>query len=235
MSADFTTTRWTLVRQATGHSPEGQAALSDLCATYYEPVVSFLRRSGRPDDAAREATHAFFADLLAKPALGGAEPGRGKFRSYLLGALKHHLAHATERESRQKRGGGLQVVSIDAAGSERADTSSGLEVPDLRLPPDREFDRHWAQHVVQRALAAVAAEWPPDEFQVLRPFLSGEAAHGDLAALAASRGENPDSLRKTLSRLRQSFRQCVKAEVTPTLDNGTSVDEEMQALLEALS
>lgn len=106
MTSAFHTTRWTLVRHATGHSAEGRAALSELCAGYYEPVVAFLRRSGRGEDDAREVAHAFFAEVLERTALGGAEPGRGRFRSYLLGALKHHLAHARERAARQKRGSG---------------------------------------------------------------------------------------------------------------------------------
>ena len=110
MSSDaFHTTRWTLVRHATGHSVEGRQALSELCAAYYEPVVAFLR-SGRDTDAAREIAHEFFAHLLEKPNLGGAEPGRGRFRNYLLGALKHHLSHRREREGCQKRGGGAEMT-----------------------------------------------------------------------------------------------------------------------------
>src|SRR6478609_9366155 len=89
----FHTTRWRLVRHATGQSLEGRKALNELCAAYYEPVVAFLRRDGRDAEAARETAHDFFQRLLEAPNLGGAEPGRGRFRSYLLGALKHHLGH----------------------------------------------------------------------------------------------------------------------------------------------
>ena len=106
MSPDaFHTTRWTLVRHATGHSAEGQQALSELCAAYYEPIVAFLRRSGRDADAAREMAHEFFAHVLEKPNLDGAEPGRGRFRSYLLGALKHHLSQSarTRRPAKARR------------------------------------------------------------------------------------------------------------------------------------
>ena len=129
----FHTTRWTLVRHATGQSPEGRKALNELCAAYYEPVVAFLRRDGRDADAARETAHDFFQRLLEAPNLGGAEPGRGRFRSYLLGALKHHLGHQREKTLRQKRGAGAETIPI-APGT---DTSPGFDVGDPQaLPPD---------------------------------------------------------------------------------------------------
>lgn len=97
----FHTTRWTLERQTRGTSPEARAALSELCAAYYAPVVAFLRREGRDDDAARELAHGFFARVLADDALGEAERGRGRFRSYLLGAVKHFLANARRDAARE--------------------------------------------------------------------------------------------------------------------------------------
>jgi DNA-directed RNA polymerase specialized sigma24 family protein len=232
MSDAFHTTRWTLVRHATGHSAEGQAALSELCEAYYAPVVAFLRRSGRDEDAAREAAHAFFAEVLARPSLGGAEPGRGRFRSYLLGALKHHLAHARKRDSRQKRGDGAATIPL-APGT---DTSPGVDAADTALPPDREFDRQWALHILHRAMEALAAEAEnPADFAALRPFIAGEGAHGALHALAETRGIPAATLRANVTRLRQRFRHHVKAQIAPTLDDPASVETEMAALLAALA
>lgn len=232
----FVSTRWTLVERARGDSAEGRGALSELCADYYEPVVAFLRRTGRDADDAREAAHAFFAALLERPALGGAEPGRGRFRSYLLGALKHFLGHLREHEAREKRGGGREMLPLDAG----TDTSPGLDPADARaLPPDREFDRQWAQHVVRAALGAVEAEWiatgEAAEFSRLKPHLNGDAAHGALGTLARERGENEATLRSTLHRLRRSFRRAVKTQLAPTLASPDDVEDEMRALFLALS
>ncbi len=232
----FVLTRWTLVERTRGASPEARQALSELCAAYYEPVVAFLRREGRATDAARELAHGFFEAILEKPTLGGAEPGQGRFRSYLLGALKHHLSHRREREARQKRGGGAEMVALDAG----TDTSPGIDPGDVQaLPPDREFDRQWALHVLRRATDALAAEWfdagKADEFSALHPFIGGESAHGDLTVLAASRSESAATLRKTVSRMRQRFRQHVKAEIAPTLSDSATADNEMRDLLAALS
>ena len=231
MTSSFHTTHWTLVRHATGHSEEGRTALSELCAAYYEPVVAFLRRSGREADAAREVAHEFFAAVLAKPAFAGAEPGHGRFRSYLLGALKHHLAHARERAARQKRGGDVQHIALETG----TDTSPGVDAADEQsLPPDREFDRQWALHILQRATESLAAEYPAAEFAQLQPFIAGED-HGKLAALAESRGESAATLRKTVSRMRQRFRHHVKAHIAPTLDEARDADAEMRELLTALA
>src|SRR4029434_1612939 len=99
-------TRWTLVERTRVDSPEARTALSELCGAYYAPVVAFLRRSGREEDAAREQAHEFFAHVLERDPFGGATRERGRFRSYLLGALKHFLAREHERAERLKRGGG---------------------------------------------------------------------------------------------------------------------------------
>ena len=135
-NSGFASTRWTLIERTRGDSPEARAALSELCAAYYAPVVAFLHRSGREEDAAREQAHGFFAHLLERDALGGAERERGRFRSYLLGALKHFLAREHERAQRRKRGGGSVAVPLDAG----TDTSPGLILAEAHaLPPDAFF------------------------------------------------------------------------------------------------
>src|SRR5437762_11375896 len=98
--AGFIQTRWTLVLQARGDSPEAKAALSDLCAAYYAPVFAFIRRNAPDEDSARDLTQEFFARLLARPGLDGLDPQRGRFRSYLLGAVKHFLADIRDRAER---------------------------------------------------------------------------------------------------------------------------------------
>jgi DNA-directed RNA polymerase specialized sigma24 family protein len=232
----FHTTRWTLVRHATGHSAAGQQALSELCEAYYEPVVAFLGRSGRDAEAAREVAHEFFAQLLEKPNLGGAEPGRGRFRSYLLGALKHHLSRRREQAARQKRGGAAETIPLDAG----TDTSPGVDPGDSQtLPPDREFDRQWALHTLRRATDGLETEWreagKADDFSALHPFIASEPEPGALASLAATRDESPATLRKTLSRMRQRFRHHVRSQLAPTLAERADLDDEMRALLAALS
>src|SRR5262245_60623986 len=109
---DFRTTRWTQVSRAKVDSPEGRRALAELCHAYYEPVLAFLRCELCDADAARESTHEFFAEVLGGGAISHAEPERGRFRSYLLGAVKHFLSHRREALRRLKRGGGVENISL---------------------------------------------------------------------------------------------------------------------------
>src|SRR6187455_1111800 len=111
MTIAFHPTQWTLVLRSRGDSAEAKAALSDLCAAYYAPVVAFLRRDGGDDDAAREMAHAFFAALL-KGGVGAPDKERGKFRSYLLGALKHFVSKQRTAAAAEKRGAGAVQVPL---------------------------------------------------------------------------------------------------------------------------
>src|SRR6187551_1523698 len=109
----FPETRWSNIVRARGREPEARVALSDLSAAYYEPVFVFLRSEGRSEDEARELAHEFFAKLLAGAGVDGAEPERGKFRTFLLGAVKHFLAAHRQYEARGKRGGGITPEPLD--------------------------------------------------------------------------------------------------------------------------
>lgn len=168
---NFCTTRWTLVLRSRGDAVESRAALGELCETYWTPVFRFLRREGRGEDESRELTQEFFARLLAGGSLEKAEPEKGRFRSYLLGALKHFLADRRRSEGREKRGGGAVIESIEAAGTE---TSPGLQIPDpIGTIPDAYFDREWALSVMDRALKAVQATFAESgkgkQFEILKP------------------------------------------------------------------
>jgi len=228
---DFRTTRWTQVSRAKADSPVGRRALGELCNAYYEPVAAFLRYELRDADAARELAHDFFAHMLAGGAIARAEQERGRFRSYLLGAVKHFLSHQREAQRRLKRGGGAENLSLNE--------TEACSVPDAGvLSPDAAFDRQWALTVVARALEALrrecVAEGRVDFFQQLKPWLTGEAARGDQAALAASCGMNANALKVAVHRLKRRFRQLLKAEVAGTLDDPGLVEAEMRALFAAL-
>jgi RNA polymerase sigma-70 factor (ECF subfamily) len=231
---DFRTTRWTQVSRAKGDSPEGHRALAELCDAYYEPVAAFLACQLREKDAARELAHEFFAHVLAGGAIVHAERARGRFRSYLLGAVKHFLSHHREAARRLKRGGGQEIVSLH-----EAETGDARSVPDASvLSPDAAFDRQWALTVVARTLEALrqecAAEGRSSFFEKVKPWLTGEAARGDQAALAASCGLNANSLKVAVHRLKRRFRELLKAEVAGTLNHAGQVEGEMRALFAAL-
>lgn len=237
-SAAFAPTRWTLVLRARGSAPEAQRALGELCEAYWQPVFRFLRREGRDDDSARELTQEFFARLLAKPAFGGVEPGRGRFRAYLLGAVKHFLAGERDRANAAKRGGGQAPLSLDAQSG--TDTASELSVPDPSgLAPDAFFDRQWAVTTVDRAVAALAAEAEAGgrsaQFAALKPWLLGELPALSQAETARELGLSEGAVKVAVHRLRKRFRELVKAEIVQTVSDPDQIQDELRYLIEVLA
>lgn len=209
-------------------SPESREALGELCRNYYEPVLAYLKRVGEDEDAA----HDFFQQLLEGRKLENLERERGRFRSYLLGALKHFLSHRRAHQNAKKRGGGAEQFSLN-------ETGAGPPVEDPKTaPPDAWFDQQWAMAMLSRALARVedACRKAGNEtqFQHLSPWLTGEAEHGDQAELAQRAGIPPNTLKSAIHRLRRKFREAVKEEIGRTLADSSNLEDEMEALFAAL-
>ena len=85
MGARFPTTRWSRVLTARdGTDTEARLALETLCQTYWHPLYVFVRCHGQDPDEARDLVQAYFTELLEKSFLKTVEPGRGRFRSFLI-------------------------------------------------------------------------------------------------------------------------------------------------------
>ena len=236
MTSSFHDTRWTLVSRSRGSDTQAKAALSELCEAYYAPVVAFLRRDGRTEDVARELAHDFFAKLLGGGAIEGADPLRGRFRSYLLAALKRFAADQRERAHAVKRGGG-RVHAVIEAESEK--TGAGLQIADERLEaPDAAFDRQWALTVLARSMAALETtmcdEGKSAHFDVLKPWLTADADAAPQSEAAEKLGVSVEAVKVAVHRLRKRFRDAVKTEIAQTVGDAGSVSEELDALMAAL-
>ena len=233
----FAPTRWTLVLRARGETAQARAALSELCEAYYQPVLHFLQREGRLEDEARELAQEFFAVVLLGSGFDEADPERGRFRSYLLGALKHFLADQRKRELRLKRGGGIAVESLDVTADE--DTGS-LQVADTTQPlPDAFFDHQWALAVIDRAMTALEQEFEADvktdQFNELKVWLMGEDPSHSQRDAARRLGLSEGAVKVAIHRLRKRFRDVVRAEISQTLRDSSLLDEELRHLINALS
>lgn len=230
----FRTTRWTGVLAARGESPEARQALRELCEAYYGPVEAFVRRYRGGRDDAGDLTQAFFAGLLEGDGLGGVERTRGRFRSYLLGAVKHFLADQAGRSSAEKRGGGQAPRSLDGR--------PGREPHDVAdphgFPPDAFFDRQWALAVVARAMGVLEAEARGVEarrFEVLRRWLLAAEGPASAAEAARSLDMTDGAFKVAVHRLRKRFRDLVKDQIATTLDDPGSLQGELDYLIQALA
>jgi RNA polymerase sigma-70 factor (ECF subfamily) len=199
-------------------------------------VLRFLQREGRDADTARELGQEFFTRILSGAGFDGADPERGRFRSYLLGALKHFLAEMRLRAHRQKRGGGAAPESLQA----ETETSAGLQVADTSVSaPDLGFDREWALTVMARALEGLqkemAANGKADQFEALKPWLMGDGPSMSQAEAARRLGINEGAVKVAVHRLRKRFREAVRGEIAQTLREPGLVEEELRHLIAALS
>jgi RNA polymerase sigma-70 factor (ECF subfamily) len=225
-----------MVMRARGDEPEARAALSDLCEIYWTPVHRFLLREGRGDDDCRELTQEFFSQLLAKNAISLADPGKGRFRSYLLGALKHFLANDRRDAGRKKRGGDAAIESIVAGDS---DTSPGMQVEDPDgTATDAWFDRHWALAVMERGLNSVRESFEISgkgpQFEILKPWLMGDGEGLDQSQAAAELGMTNGAIKVAIHRLRQKFGGAIRQEIADTVDTEEEIAGELRYLIEAL-
>lgn len=236
MTSSFHDTRWTLISRSRGSDTQGKAALSELCAAYYAPVVAFLRRDGREEGVARDLAHDFFAKLLAGGIIEGADPVRGKFRSYLLMALKRFAANQRDHDRAAKRGGGQIHAVIEG---ESDTTGAGLQIADASIDaPDAAFDRQWALTLLARAMVRLESEMrdegKSDHFEALKPWLTAEADATPQADAATKLSMSVEAVKVAVHRLRKRFREAVKAEIAQTVSDADTVREELDALMVAL-
>jgi RNA polymerase sigma-70 factor (ECF subfamily) len=233
----FCTTRWTLVLRSRGDASESRAALGELCEAYWAPVFRFLRREGRNEDESRELAQEFFTRLLSGGGIVKADPEKGRFRSYLLGALKHFLAERRRNEAREKRGGGAVMESLDATDD---DTAPGRQIADASATlDDRQFDREWALAIMDRSLKAVQADsekaGKATQFETLKPWLVGDTDQLSQPDAASRLGTSTGAVKVMIHRLRKAFRAAVEAEIAQTVPESEDIDAELRYLIEVLS
>jgi RNA polymerase sigma-70 factor (ECF subfamily) len=233
-SPRFATTRWSLVLAVReGRSPEAVSALATLCETYWLPVYAFIRRSGRSSDDAKDLTQGFFMRVLEKDYFGQAREERGRFRSFLLAAVRHFLANQRDWEQAQKRGGEYPHLSLEFETGER---TYQIEPVDAETP-ERLYERRWALAVIDGALSRVQEKYEAggrrELFLRLRPFLMGEEP-GSYADLAAVLKVSEGSLRVAAHRMRQQFAATLRETIADTVQTPEEVDEELRHLMAAV-
>jgi RNA polymerase sigma-70 factor (ECF subfamily) len=236
----FTATRWTLIRRAaeTQASTRGShAALSELCSIYWRPVYLFLRRQGVSQHDAQDFTQGFFAQLLASRSFANASEEKGRFRTFLLGALKHFRADAYDHAHAAKRGGGLSLLHLDEAAIAQAEAQA---LRSGQRQPDRVYEREWAAALLRQVMERLEQECrlagKGALFHELRSHLAvGEGENLPYDELAARLGRPATTLRSDVARLRTRYRAILREEVRGTLSDAADVDEELRYLRQVIT
>ena len=232
----FATTRWSLVLAAGRQSsPDASAALTSLCEKYWYPLYAFARRRGYAAHDAADLTQSFFATLLEKEYLRGADQQKGRFRSFLLTMFKRFLSKEREHNLAQKRGAAQTILSFDVA---TAEARYRLE-PSHEQTPDRVFERQWATTLLARVLEKLEQEYIDkhrgDLFAACRSYLVGSGGNDGHAQTATAIGSTEGAVKVAVHRMRQRYRELLKAEVADTVETAEEVEEELRSLLAAVS
>lgn len=228
----FATTHWSaVVRAGDSGSPEAAAAMERLCRTYWYPLYTFARRKGHGHEDASDLTQAFFERFLQKRYLRSVDAKLGRFRTFLMASMGHFLANEWDKARAQRRGGGVQVLSLDDATAEERYSLEPLE----HVTPETLYDRRWAQTVMGAVLDRLAAETGEKRFEVLKGFLLEVNGAMSYDAAGAQLGLTTPAITSAIHRLRARFRALLYEEVANTVETPEEVESELRYLLATLA
>jgi RNA polymerase sigma-70 factor (ECF subfamily) len=234
-AGQFATTHWSLVLAAGGGDPRSRQACAQLYQAYWYPLYAFIRRHGHGPEDTHGLVQEFFTYLLEQWSLTKVDQGKGKFRSFLLGCLRHFLANKPDRLPAQKRGGGHAPVALDAALAERRYC---LEPTDP-ASPEKLFERNWALALMEQALVRLRQEqrtWGKEaQFLELQSCLMTEPDAPRYAELAARLQTTEEAARLMVQRLRHRYRELLREEITRTADTPAEFEGEIRHLFSVLS
>jgi RNA polymerase sigma-70 factor (ECF subfamily) len=229
-AANFAETQWTIVLAAGGaSSSRAAAALETLCRTYWPPIYAFVRHRGYPQHDAQDITQDFFLRLLRGNLIARADPEIGRFRSFLLVSLKRFLADGWDKARTLKRGGGKTVVSLDELQAEER----WLGEPAADTSPEASYDSRWAMTLLDGALRRLRDQCSPmrqRQFDLLKCFLTEASSDVRYREVAEQLGTSANAVAVAVHRMRQRYREMVRAEVAQTVLNGADAAEELRRL-----
>lgn len=230
---EFPATRWTLVGRLRGGSEEeASRALNELCRHYWYPVFALLRHGGHAPHDAEDLTQGFFAALVADRTLLHADPGRGRLRNFLHGALKRFLTDEYRHRTAKKRGGGAAILSFERDDAEHRYQTGPVDERD----PEKLYLAAWARSLVDRVRQKMSAGFAggAEVYGSLAPFIEGDMTEMPYRELAAKLGQTESGARVLVHRLRQRFRELLTEAVRQTVESPGEVEDELAWVLTVL-
>ena len=234
-SDSFEATQWSVVLSAgKQESAQAQQALAKLCQTYWFPLYVFVRRQGQGPEDAQDLVQGFFARLIEKNYVADAQREKGRFRSFLLLALKRYMAKEWQHANRDRRGGGKEIISLDEQDTEMRYKTE----PADQITPEKAFERQWALTLLQQVLDRLSVEFntagKAGLFEALKIFLNGEKG-GSYAEVGSKLGMSESAVKVTVHRLRLRYRELLRLEIANTVSGPEAIKDEIGNLFAALS
>lgn len=220
-----------MVLAAQQESPRAEEALETLCRAYWKPLYAFVRRQGLNEDDARDLTQGFFALLLERRDLDAVRKEKGRFRSYLLTALKNFMTDEWRRAMAIKRGQGQKPIPLDQMSAEER-----VEMePANRVTPELIYERRWASTVLERVLGRLKEEYRAagnaEVFDALKELLPDEPGAHSQADIAKQLGMTGNAVRQAFYRFRQRYQSLLREEIAHTVASPNEVEDELRYLI----
>lgn len=231
----FPSSHWSVIARATdSNSDAARIALTELCGRYWYPIYAFVRRQAVSNHDAEDITQGFFAHLIGRDLIAGADQVRGKFRTYLLSCCKNYLANSKRAARAEKRGGHATIVAIDF------DEAAARYSHEPTDPVDAEqlFLRRWAFTLLEESMAALQREYAEKDrgelFARLRPMLTNDSDSTTYASIAKEFGMTEEAVRKAAQRLRERFREVLRQRIADTVESESDIADEIRDLFAAV-
>ena len=230
MSSQFNTTHWSVVLACTGDDTAAHQALSDLCEMYWYPLYVYVRRLGKTSQDSEDLIQGFFLRMLEKDSLAAADPGRGRFRTFLLSMLNHYMAKEWRKTGAVKRGGNAKTLSLDF---ELGSRSFNFE-PHHDRTPELAYEREWAVNLINGVISSVQSEYERDNksglFECVQTHFGGVATPMTYQEIAAKCGMTAGAVKVAAHRLRKRIAERLFEEISRTVSEEDDVDREMEHL-----
>lgn len=231
----FPTTDWgALADIRNGDTTLKRAALDILIRRYWKPVFLFLRRTGMTEDAAKDATQAFFSDWIQHDAFGKADESKGRFRSFMLTCLKRFVSNEHRAAQAQKRMPQAGLLSLDEL---MADPDMPFQPADS-MTPEILFQKTWAAEAVRRVLQHLERECAQtgksvhfDIFsqRIINPILNG-SPEPSMSDLAQRHGITEKQAANHLLTAKRAYQRLLKEEIRLYASSETEVMDEIREL-----
>ena len=233
----FPQTNWSQVRQA-GHLSRvgGEQALGTLLDLYRPALKTHLVAARRiSPEQAEDVLHDFIKDKVIERALvAGADPQRGRFRTYLLTALDRYLVSALRHDAAQKRAPGGGFVALEDV----------EHIPLAATGQSAAADVEWARQVILETVRRLQAEceatghaaaWAMFASRVVQPILHGETPEPYDELVARLGFQTPTQASNALVTAKRMFVRTLRAVVAEYAGDDSAVDAELGELRAILS
>lgn len=234
-AGQFRTTHWSVVLAAGQDDDANRGkAMEELCRAYWYPVYAFIRRWGHSAEDAQDLTQGFFAHLLERDTFAAARKEKGRFRSFLLGALKNYLSYESRKQATLKRGGKATVVPIDEEEGEDRYRQDLIH----EAAPDKLYLRSWADSLLASTFDRLRGDYAKagkvNLFEKLSPLLAGGETEASYKQLSEGLGMTVGAVTTSVYRMRKRYGELLREQIAHTVGRPEDVDDEIACLFAAL-